>query len=169
VEGKNTIDGNLISWKTGIETNNNHFIIERSEDGINWLTIGSINKDNTISFTHDYSYLDNSYSATTNYYRIVQVDNDGKKSISKTISIKVKNQFEVFSYPNPFSSSITLLVRSVEKEVTIKVISVLGVLIESKIIATNEESYFGEDYTSGTYFISIESETDAKRIRIVKN
>jgi hypothetical protein len=82
------IDGvNRLKWETASELNNDYFIIENSVDGYSWNTIetpsGAGNSTEKITY-----YLEHrNYKETTNYYRLTQVDFDGKREVFKTIAI----------------------------------------------------------------------------------
>lgn len=84
---KATCHQNMLTWSTATETNNDHFDIESSSDGMNFVKIkeipGAINSMNTMS----YSYLDPSPSNSLNYYRLKQVDTDGLYKYSDIISV----------------------------------------------------------------------------------
>jgi len=72
--GESRNDGNLLSWTTATETDNDFFKIQRSADGSNWQTIGQIdgagNSINEIS----YQFLDQELSQASYYYRLQSVD-----------------------------------------------------------------------------------------------
>lgn len=75
-------------WETLSEFNNNYFLIEKSLTGDNFETIGkrigAVNS-NTLK---QYSFIDNNPS-NTNYYRLKQVDLDGKSTQSNVLFVKV--------------------------------------------------------------------------------
>jgi hypothetical protein len=80
----------LLNWSTAMEHNNDHFEIERSTDGRSFNLIGKVQAAGNSSEAHDYSFIDEYPVAGMNYYRIVQVDIDGKHS-----STTIKNlQFD---------------------------------------------------------------------------
>lgn len=84
-----TENGNKLVWKISSEQNTDYFIPEYSEDGINWNPIidgkkngrGNSSTDSTYEFVHEYS--DKISSLSMVYYRIKQVDLDGKFSYSE--------------------------------------------------------------------------------------
>ncbi len=88
-EGSNTEQGNLLIWKTASEHNSSHYLIERSITGeFNENTIIGIKQaagNSTELLT--YTFVDNDYRSEINYYRITQVDTDGKFKIYGPISI----------------------------------------------------------------------------------
>lgn len=91
-EGENYDYYNRLKWSTATEINNDYFLIERSDDGANWLTLTSINGNGTTSEKNDYSYNDYDYQrGVTNYYRLSQTDFDGKRKYFDIISVDSKS------------------------------------------------------------------------------
>ena len=71
-----------LTWNTTNEINNSHFEIERSIDGSNWTTLGTMAAGgNAIADT--YTFTDENAPAAQAMYRILQVDQDGKSMYSK--------------------------------------------------------------------------------------
>lgn len=66
----------LLDWETATEQNSSHFIITRSSDGEHFEAIGEVQ---AVGRSHQYSYVDNNPQPGINYYRLVQVDKDGRK------------------------------------------------------------------------------------------
>lgn len=77
---------NLLTWKTATEINNDYFYIERSQDGYKWDIIGTPNAAGTSSQELSYNFNDMEFRSTVNYYRLSQVDFDGR---SETFDIIV--------------------------------------------------------------------------------
>lgn len=95
---------NEIEWKTASEENNEGFSIERSNDGLSFVEIGWANGNGTTTTQHAYTFEDNQPLEGVNYYRLKQVDFDGKFEYSEIISItsiatNVKEEIQL--YPNP--------------------------------------------------------------------
>ena len=78
----------ILEWKTGYEKNNDYFIIERSSDGINFESIGTIKGAGSSASLISYSFTDENPLPGINYYRLKQVDFNGQSenSIIKTIN-----------------------------------------------------------------------------------
>lgn len=82
--------GNSLRWTTQTEQNNAGFHVERSNDGINFSSIGfvasrAVNGFSTLAL--NYTFTDRSISGATQYYRLKQVDFDGKEKRSAVIVI----------------------------------------------------------------------------------
>ncbi len=70
--------GSCLSWATAAEINNDYFEVQRSIDGINFDKIGQVQGNGNSTIEQNYSYTD-IYSPVQNvYYRLKQVDYDGK-------------------------------------------------------------------------------------------
>jgi hypothetical protein len=74
----------IIEWLTSYEKSSSHFLIQRSQDGSSFETIGQVNSVGDSEITNSYSYIDNQPKKGNNYYRLVQVDLDGTKNTFKT-------------------------------------------------------------------------------------
>jgi predicted amidohydrolase YtcJ len=98
-----------LTWATVSEQNNSHFDIERSLDGHKFETIGTVKSAANGSTQVNYSFIDNNLpSQNIFYYRLKQVDFDGKFTYSGVVSIAKKNILpSVKVFPNPADSEIT--------------------------------------------------------------
>lgn len=78
-------------WETVSEIDNDYFILDRSIDGVGWNTIQYIDGMGTTNQLTHYQTFDYETSATgIYYYRLTQVDFDGKRKSYVPISIQVK-------------------------------------------------------------------------------
>lgn len=101
-EGKAVGEGTLLTWVTAGETENKGFDVQKSTDGINFSTIGWVEGHHTTSQVSAYQFTDPQLTATS-YYRLRQVDMDGKSTFSKTVVVKYTpaQDLRIVAYPNP--------------------------------------------------------------------
>lgn len=99
-------NSSLLAWNTATEKNNDHFDILRSIDGHNFETIGTLKGAGNSSVLKHYEFIDQMPMQGLNYYRLRQVDNDGKTSYSeiKPVTTLLKVAATPF-YPNPASTA----------------------------------------------------------------
>lgn len=71
-------DAAVLSWSTASEINNAYFAIERSETGRHFEKIGVVNGNGNSTAIHNYQFIDESPLIGTSYYRLRQVDFDGR-------------------------------------------------------------------------------------------
>jgi hypothetical protein len=85
--------------------NNKGFAVERRQaKGDSWQTLSFVNGNNKAS---TYQFMDNA-PLSTSYYRLSQIDNDGKETLSKVITISSKGNSRLKVYPNPVSNTLTV-------------------------------------------------------------
>lgn len=94
----------LLTWATANEVNTAHFNIQKSIDGKIFADIGRLGSANTPG-THHYTFTDPTPVSGINYYRLQQVDLDGRYTHSKTVSM-VYSSSGIKIYPNPVAHSI---------------------------------------------------------------
>ncbi len=163
-----------LNWKTTNEVNNKLFIVERSLDGVNFTTVGTVNAlSNTVN---NYMLVDNNPANGINYYRLKEVDKDGAFVYSKTITIdlskEVINAFTV--QPNPvISNSIVLDINSGSiGKINVVINDVSGrVLLHSFIDVTkgNQSATINApSLKAGVYYISLIWENEKITQKIVK-
>lgn len=103
-------DGNsaLLNWSTANEVNNDHFEVERSADGTNWVFIGRIQGHTNSSTVQNYSYIDALPLNGTNYYRLKQVDVNGGFNYSVTRLANFTGLTALRVYPSPSTDHIVI-------------------------------------------------------------
>ena len=103
----NVID---LHWTTANEINNHHFIIERSTDGISFTAIGTMPASLQPSTQNNYAFQDKNMVTGNNFYRLVQVDVDGRYSYSKIIHVNTTTDLsnELLVFPNPVKAFCTI-------------------------------------------------------------
>jgi Secretion system C-terminal sorting domain len=100
-------------WVTEQEINNNHFEVERSFDGINFTTIGLVSGGFENENRKNYQFKDKDAevgSKSIIYYRLKQVGNDGKTTVTNILAVKLqaKPGVVVQTSPNPFTENLNL-------------------------------------------------------------
>ncbi|WP_370086482.1 hypothetical protein [Ekhidna sp.] len=98
-----------LSWQTMSEQNNEKFIIQRSNDGVSFDMIGEVQGAGDSSTPLDYTFKDQSPSKGINYYRLLQMDFDGKSSTSSIIAVDADGLASRWIlYPNPSSDYVNI-------------------------------------------------------------
>ena len=144
-----TCDGRsaLIEWTTASEKNNDYFSLERSDDAINFTEIARVAGAGNSIEPIDYAYTDYGIHGGDNYYRLVQVDYDGTRTVSEIVVANcvesaADGKPDVQAYPNPFSSDLTVVLDNFgNRAATIEVYDMLGKLIYTNKVAAPQNSY----------------------------
>lgn len=166
-----------LNWATANEINNAGFEIEKSISGEKFGKIGFVKaKSNS---QNNYEFVDENAvntKASEVYYRLKQMDKDGKFTYSNVEVVKMpsKNNFTVSTFENPFNNQIKLQV-GVEKE---SLITVTITNVEGKIIKTtksvlqkgnNNISIPAYDFANGQYFITLNNGNVNQTLSVIKH
>ncbi len=99
--------GISLDWATATEKNNDRFEVQRSANGETFQTIGTVKGQGNSSSAHSYAFTDSRPLAGLAYYRLRQVDTDGKGTFSTVVNATwMDAAFAV--YPNPSTGIVTL-------------------------------------------------------------
>lgn len=92
-----------ITWTTASEINNNYFIVERSDDAIDWVEVIKVSGAGHSVSIIDYFEIDNEPLRGLSYYRLTQVDFDGEQETFNIIPVENAKKGEGIMniYPNP--------------------------------------------------------------------
>jgi hypothetical protein len=110
-------DGKVnVVWATATEKNNSHFVVERSEDNLTFVTIGSVQAAGNTTQLSRYEFLDGSAPTSAIYYRIKQVDLDGTASYSPLAVVTAvgSTKAPLTIYPNPSTTADLVNVNGLE-------------------------------------------------------
>lgn len=127
-------DGKVeINWSTAQETDTDHFRVEKSVNGKSWDALSVVKAAGNSRSEKHYRVEDNLPYQPITYYRILQVDADGKFTYSSTEIVRASSSENSMSaYPNPFAAGIKLSVNSdTERPAMIRVTDINGRLVKT--------------------------------------
>ena len=162
--GKKEGSINLLSWQTATEINNTGFELQRSADNKNFSKLDFIaskaNNGNSNAML-SYNYTDAKPLASSNYYRLKQIDRDGKANYSNTILLKgdnVKQVSIVGAYPNPARNILNVqIVAPAQERVSLVVTDITGKILQQETMVLNTGDNTKQidvsRLTQGTYII----------------
>lgn len=106
----NQLEKNIsLQWITLSESNNSHFEVQRSFNGIDFELIGTVDGKGTTDQVSTYSFYDDKSSENTLYYRIVQYDYDGTRTIGPVKVINLTQELNISVSPHPSSTTQTTI------------------------------------------------------------
>ncbi len=108
-----------LKWTTTMETNSDHFAVERSMDGKIWKVIGIQPSHVTSSQLQSYTFSDSNPESGLNYYRLKMVDRDNTFAYSRIQSAEF-GSVSLNVYPNPVSERLFIKNFSKVKSVIIR-------------------------------------------------
>ncbi|MEP6748624.1 MAG: choice-of-anchor J domain-containing protein [Bacteroidota bacterium] len=156
VKQNNTVQ---VSWTTSQEENSKLFDVERSVDGSNFITVGTVAAKGTSSVKTDYSFNDKHPFSGTSYYRLKQVDQDDKFVYSVVAKINFIRGGSIHVSPNPASSFINISLENVSSTVNLQIIDLNGQLVKQQLITqgTTNKSISLAGMPKGLYTVKLVS------------
>lgn len=170
-------DHNELSWETASEINNQYFDVERSDDGVNFYSIGRKPGNGTTSQLHSYEFSDFSPLEGINYYRLKQVDYNGAMMYTNIVTLEFHRGHMTLNNvkPNPTNGDVNFDFNS-PSETTVRIIitDVTGRVVKDEYQAvkagTTPVNTTIDDSGAGVYtMIVTEDKTGFRSVtRIVK-
>ncbi|WP_210488360.1 YDG domain-containing protein [Rufibacter aurantiacus] len=164
-----------LSWSTAAEKDNDYFQIERSQDGKTFIGVGKVKGNGNSNVLRNYNFSDASAQAGVNYYRLKQVDFDGKFEYSKVIAVKadaksgVQASLEV--YPNPTVGKVYVTSSQVSGAATVTVFHSNGRVVLQQNVQVEVGQPLTLDlsnYSPGVYFLQVQTANGKMTSRVVK-
>ena len=76
-----------LNWKTGVESNSSHFVIQQSVDGRNFREVSKVRAAGNSRAELNYSQDVRLVANQVNYFRLSMVDKDGTSSFSNIVTV----------------------------------------------------------------------------------
>jgi hypothetical protein len=173
--------GAKLNWVTSSEINNSGFDIQRSVDGKNFVSVGFVKGVGNSNKVNKYQFIDEAAFVSTNapvlYYRLRQVDLDGKETYTQVVSLTSEQVMikDVAVYPNPFASNIDVKYNAaLAGEAIISIVDMSGRTMTSQSIyvehgANNIAITNLSQLDKGVYILSIIQNGETTIKKMVKN
>lgn len=98
-----------LSWETSWEEGNSHFEVQRSNEGLNFETIGFVPGGNNSTALIAYDFTDESPHTGNNYYRLKQHDFNGTFAFSEIVRVSVEVPLAEYRLTPTYLRSSTIL------------------------------------------------------------
>ncbi|QEK50246.1 T9SS type A sorting domain-containing protein [Pedobacter aquae] len=161
----------LLNWETLSETNNAFFEIERSIDGKTFTKIGSKDGSGTTTALTKYRFVDENPVPGTNYYRLKQIDFDGKSETSAVKSAISNIPFATLSILQGSNLVTAQVLSPVKEKAKLSLFDVGGkVLAQQEILIEKglNQFEFNQNLVSGVYFFKLTSASSHINTKFVK-
>lgn len=163
----------LTEWKTALEKNNDYFLIQRSADGIHFETIGRVKGAGNSSQVNAYSFMDEYPLAGLSYYRLVQVDDDGRSSNSQMVPVRITSLHHIAVSPNPTQGYFTITTKwGTEEIVEMTLVDAIGKEMmswkEKVAIGAYEKTIDISHFSDGMYVLLVHTKTENAVLKILK-
>lgn len=154
-----------LDWVTANESDNEGFVIERSEDGLNFQEIGFISGAGNSSVYQYYQFVDQEMTESGSevyYYRLKQVDYNGEYSLIGPVAVRTdESQWAELSLQSPNLGEYILgtLYLDEDRSIGLEVLNFEGRIVDSSTLdfyeGANQFRFRSNSLKSGIYLIKI--------------
>ncbi len=154
---------NILEWATATERNNREFAIERSTNGVDFQQIGSVKGNGNSLTVKNYSFTDDAAPLSIGYYRLRQIDFDGRETVSKALTIARNGSGKVgMSKVYPTATSDYLNVEmTTAGNTSLMITDLMGRVVSTKQLGDSNGSLLQRidvsNLSNGMYFITLHS------------
>lgn len=156
-----------ITWQTAMELNNSHFTIERSNNGMDWQILTTVEGAGNSTVALDYKTMDDAPMEGVSYYRLKQTDFDGQYTYSdiKAVQLEISKTSNIQVYPNPTQSVVTIKGLPLEYSKNLQLFNSLGQAVPIQIHSQSDHKTIIDlsGLKAGTYLLK--TGTTVKRIQ----
>jgi hypothetical protein len=158
-----------LEWTTATEQNSSYFTIERSQDGVNWNSIGQVTAAGNSQDLLQYNYVDQKPMTGANYYRLREVADDGSTAYSPIRNVDFAGApIAINWYPNPVHDQLTVTSTTTLKSLTLTTLD--GRILQTVAGSSSIQSVDLGRYSFGIYFLIIRTtDGQTRTAKIEKN
>lgn len=158
--------GVSIDWGTAQEVNNDRFEVQRSANGSDdWKTISVVSGAGFSQTPLSYNAFDANPLSGVNYYRINQIDKDGRSAFSKTVAVRTQSvTAKVSVVGNPFRNNFTVKFSGAADQIHARLVDITGKQVASETwnVPNGESSKQFNNISSlqnGIYILTLQSKS----------
>lgn len=165
-EAAKDASGIKLSWVAATEAGVATYEVQRSNDGVNFATIGSVKAEGK----RTYSYVDALPASANSFYRLRILDLDNSARISHIVSIKSKVTSTIEVYPNPVRNTTVVQHPKAINGSRLQVVNLTGQVLMDMQIAPNTvvTPLNLAGLSGGTYYVVFRSGSETTSQRITK-
>ena len=160
----------LLTWIASDEMSITDFEVQKSNDGHDWNTIGTVDAKGDLSIPASYSLTDMHPATGINYYRLIIQNTDGLNSYSPVRSVNITSLVDISVFPNPASDIINISMDNAGSETSVVFMTSLGQVLASSVMGHSGNSTTSlniRNYPSGTYLLQVRNGENMLKTSIV--
>jgi hypothetical protein len=160
-----------LQWATDGERDNDHFDVERSGDGVNFVSLETVPGSGTSSLVQEYQARDPYPLDGANYYRLRQVDKNGASNLSALVYIYAPQpDLDLSVYPNPVKDFIQIRAKGGALIQRVDLFSVLGepLVTYTNPLGTTSAQLGVVQLPAGVYFLHVITNRETRVFKVLK-
>jgi hypothetical protein len=145
----------ILDWQTASEQNADYFNVEKSKDGQSgWIFVSRVESRGNSNVRADYQAIDHRPYGGVSYYRLKQVDQDGRIAYSQTR--KINNESKTITlYPNPATDHAIIEGLDKNRSNMIHLLDVTGKLLSERFVKESQYRFDLTQLPPGVYHVVV--------------
>ncbi len=163
-----------VAWKTTNEINTDHFVVERSTDARTFSDLQTVTaKGNGSTNVESYATVDLQPLQGTSYYRLKEVDKEGKITYSNVVSVTMLANGTLVISPNPVHDNVHVLLQStLSGKATFIVSDITGKIVAKQknqiVVGTNTVQISSASLSKGMYVLKVIQNNAVQSVKFIK-
>ncbi|HMH21165.1 MAG TPA: T9SS type A sorting domain-containing protein [Puia sp.] len=148
----------LLSWSVSNSVGIQQFVVQKSINGTNWSSMGTVQANPDLTTESAYSLTDKNPASGVNYYRLKIQNFDGGYTYSLVKTVALSSNSSISVYPNPANNIINVSLGNTGSGMGVRLISPDGQILQSTVAGGSGSpvvSMNSTNYASGVYFLQV--------------
>jgi len=164
-----------LNWETDREQNTSYFIVEKSNDGVNFSFLQKVDAAVNSTTIKKYSMIDDKPLYGTNFYRLKMVDASGRLTHSDIVAVKFNSSSkEMTVFPNPAQKELQVQIpASISGQAVLQIQDISGRVLKEETIQLNNSlfstSINTNDLSKGIYLLVLRHGNKKETKKFIKN
>jgi hypothetical protein len=150
-----------VSWQVGDQLDVDRYIVQHSLNGFDFTDVCTVNASTQTQYSCVMAAGNGRH-----YYRVMEIDIDGRRTFSKTVLLQDVNLKQFTLYPNPAKD--VLYISGTMTGFTIQVIDMSGRIIQRQTLAPGSQSIDISHLMKGNYLLQIISGSETQTLKFNK-
>jgi hypothetical protein len=146
------------------------FEIEKSSDGFNFITIGTVVAKNS-GGRQSYLFVDNAALGKDQFYRLKIKGDNGQVEYSNIQHLQNNGATEILVFPNPTTAVLQLLLNKAYEKMNVQIVNSTGQIVQqySNLPVLNQTIKIPvSNLPSGNYWLRLQTGTEKQVLQFVK-
>lgn len=150
-----------VSWQVADQRNVSSYIVQHSSNGVDYSDACSV----PASSQTQYSCVVAS-SAGRNFYRVEEIDMDGKRSFSRIVILNSSNRDGVTIYPNPVKDY--LYINGMSASFELRILDAQGRMVQQHHLLPGAQSINVSNLHAGNYLLQLSDRSGMQTLKFSK-
>lgn len=157
---------NDITWKVAQEENILYYILEKSNNGVDFTTLTTANASNEVQ-TKTYTAIDDSPYNDITYYRLKTKESNGSIITHKIISVDENSKDLSYTHYQQANNLVLEFKNTIPKNTSVEIFDLSGKQLISSTINQTQTIINTEDLASGIYFVRLSTAYKTEHFKII--